>query len=83
MITVIDCQMLAILALVGLLISRFQVQVLMGALAKSVTYARFKLYHSTDLCQFVPKSAGSTYRLSIHHEELLCKPDELTYDGVF
>ena len=31
MITVIDCQMLAILVLVGLLISRFQVQVLMGA----------------------------------------------------
>ena len=42
MITVIDCKMLAILALVGLLISRFQVQVLMGAPAKSVTYRSFE-----------------------------------------
>ena len=31
MINFIDCQMLAILVLVGLLISRFQVQVLVGA----------------------------------------------------
>ncbi len=67
MITVIDCQMLAILVLVGLLISRFQVQVLVGARFQLIfSIGRHSKHVHSPLTRFsISKASGSRYPIVV------------------
>ena len=73
MITVIDCKMLAILVLVGLLISRFQVQVLMGArLAGDFNTANYCHKDHKFFTRFsISNALGSRYPIVVERSSCL------------